>query len=270
MSHDSTKKTIIVALGVCLVCSVLVSTAAVSLSGIQKANKELDRIQNILQAGSVEYTGKDAVELYNEKIKSIVIEIKSGEILDEASLAEEIKPKNFDIKKLASDPSFGLIIDPDKDIAQIKRKPKNMIIYEVMSPDNEVEKYIFPVWGFGLWSTMYGFVALDNDLQTVEGITFYEHGETPGLGGEIDNSRWKASWKGKKVLNEKGEVVLDVIKGAVDVTSSKANMQIDGLSGSTITTKGVDQMIKYWFGDDGYGSFLDKLRKTEGGKNEEV
>ncbi len=268
MSHDSTKKIIIVALGVCLVCSVLVSTAAVSLSAIQSANRELDRIQNILQAGDIDYTGKDPIELYKESIKSIVIEIESGRILDESEYTEEIKPENFNIKKLASDPNFGVTIAPENDIAQIRRKPKHMVIYEVMSKDNTVDRYIFPVWGFGLWSTMYGFIALNNDLQTVEGITFYAHGETPGLGGEIDNPRWKSSWKGKKALNEQGEVIMEVIKGLVDLSNTNSNSQIDGLSGSTITTKGVDQMIKYWLGDQGYGSFLDILR--EEGNNEEV
>ena len=143
-----------------------------------------------------------------------------------------------------------------------------MQIYEVVDKDDHVTKLILPVYGKGLWSTMYGFLAIGNDLITIEGITFYEHGETPGLGGEIDNPRWKAIWKGKKAFDDKGNVIIEVIKGIVDRTSPSSDHQIDGLSGSTLTTRGVDYTIKYWLGEEGYGPYIDQLRK--GTANEEI
>ncbi len=264
MSHDSTKKTIVVALGVCLVCSVLVSTAAVGLSSIQEHNKKLDKIQNILSAGDIDYSTGDAAELYTQKVKPVVIELQSGEVLEENKIDPAITPENFDIKKLADDPEFGREIAPADDIAQIKRQPKYMVIYEVVNKEGAVDKYIFPIYGKGLWSTMYGFIALGHDLQQVEGFTFYEHGETPGLGGEVDNAGWKESWKGKQALDKDGNVIIEVIKGKVDPSGNNASHQIDGLSGATITTRGVDKLVKYWLGEGGYASFINKMREDGG------
>ncbi|MBN1302486.1 MAG: Na(+)-translocating NADH-quinone reductase subunit C [Melioribacteraceae bacterium] len=268
MSHDSTKKTIVVALGVCLVCSVLVSTAAVGLESIQEQNKKLDKIQNILNAGDIEYNSGDAEELYENKIEPVVIELSSGRTLDKNEITPELQPENFDIKKLSFDPDYGTDIDPSKDIAQIKRRPRFMIVYEVTSETGGIEKYIMPIYGKGLWSTMYGFIALGKDLKMIEGFTFYEHGETPGLGGEVDNPNWKKLWKGKTAYDHDGEVIIDVIKGKVDPTNKNSGHQIDGLSGATITTRGIDQLVKYWLGPEGYGPFVEKMR--EEGHNEEV
>ena len=116
-----------------------------------------------------------------------------------------------------------------------------------------------PVHGYGLWSTLYGYLAIDGDLQTVSGITFYEHGETAGLGGEVDNPRWKASWAGKSIYSG-GEVKLGVIKGSVNPSSPNAAYQIDGLSGATLTSVGVDNLVKYWMGPQGFGPVLKELK----------
>ncbi len=260
MSADSTMQTIKIAVGVCFVCSILVCTAAVGLESKQTANKTLDKIVNILKAGDLYEEGIDPIKVYEEKIKSEFVEIESGTVLDKDQYNDMINPKDFDIKKAAMSDEYGAAIDPGKDLAGIKRRPKYMQIYEVIKND-KIEEYILPVYGKGLWSTMYGFLAISKDLKTIEGITFYEHGETPGLGGEIENPRWQAIWKGKKAFNDQGEVIIEVIKGTVDQSSPSAGHQIDGLSGSTLTTRGVDYTMKYWLGDEGYGSFIENLRK---------
>ncbi len=268
MASDSIKKTIQVALGVCLVCSILVSAAAVSLSSRQAENKQLDKIKNILSAGGIDFTGKNPQQLYNEKIKAVTIELETGKILSEKAEQDLLRPENFDIKKISGMPKYSQAIPSDKDIAGIKRMPSYMVIYEVLDSKGGIDKYIFPVHGKGLWSTLYGFISLDNKLQTVEGITFYEHGETPGLGGEVDNPNWKNSWKGKKAFNENGEYIIDVLKGRVDPSNPNSIHQIDGLSGSTLTTRGVDYLMKFWLGENGYGTFLENLRKE--GSNEKI
>ena len=135
-----------------------------------------------------------------------------------------------------------------------------MVVY-LVNNDSGVEKYILPMYGKGLWSTMYGFMALNKDLRTIDGFTFYSHGETPGLGGEVDNPKWKAQWKGKQAFNENWDISIEVIKGLVDPTGPKANSQIDGLSGSTLTTRGVDKLVRFWLGDQGYGPFFKNLRR---------
>ena len=132
----------------------------------------------------------------------------------------------------------------------------------VRDADNNLEKVILPVHGYGLWSTLYGFVALESDLNTIAGLGFYEHGETPGLGGEVDNPRWKALWEGKQAYRE-GNVAISVIKGAVNPQASTAAWQVDGLSGATLTSKGVNNLVRFWLGQDGFAPFLSNLRQGE-------
>jgi Na+-transporting NADH:ubiquinone oxidoreductase subunit C len=254
-------QTVKIAVGVCFVCSILVCTAAVGLESKQTANKTLDKTLNILKAGDLYEEDIDPIKVYEENIKTDFIELETGTVLKKDQYTDMINPKDFDIKKAAMDDEYGIAIDPDKDLAGIKRRPKYMQIYEVLGKEDNIEKYIFPVYGKGLWSTMYGFLAISNDLQTIEGITFYEHGETPGLGGEIENPRWQGIWKGKKAFNDQGQVIIEVIKGQVDQSSPAADHQIDGLSGSTLTTRGLDNTIKYWLGEDGYGPYIENLRK---------
>jgi Na+-transporting NADH:ubiquinone oxidoreductase subunit C len=266
MSGDSTKKTIIVALGVCLVCSVLVSSAAVALNSIQEDNKRIDKLKNILEAGNL-YEDKASIEkIYKEKIEGVLIELKTGKVLPEEKYNDRLNVTSFNIEEMAEDPEYGADIPASEDIAGIKAKPKYMPVYEVKNK-GEIEKYIFPIYGKGLWSTLYGFLAIDKDLETIRGITFYQHGETPGLGGEVDNPKWKASWNGKKAYGENNEVKINVIKGKVDPSNPNSEYMVDGLSGATITTRGVDNFVKYWLGEHGYGPFIENLRQ-EGNQHE--
>lgn len=261
MQADGMKKTLIVALGVSLVCSIIVSAAAVSLSGIQSQNRKIDRLKNILQAGDLYQPGVDVQAIYEERIVPKLVDLSTGEIVPDDQIPDELAPTAYSIPKVAGSTEFGVAIPADQDPPGIKRKPKFMYIYQVNNAAGEMEKLIFPIFGKGLWSTMYGFLALDRDLKTIRGITFYEHGETPGLGGEVDNPRWKESWKGKTAFNDQNDIIIEVIKGQVDPGSPQANHQIDGLSGSTITTRGVDNTIEYWLGEYGYGEYLNKLRQ---------
>ncbi|MBN2001039.1 Na(+)-translocating NADH-quinone reductase subunit C [candidate division KSB1 bacterium] len=267
MSHDSTFKTIMVALGVCLVCSILVSTTAVTLNEKQEQNKKRDEIKNILAAGDLlQDNREDFLQIFQERIQPQIIELASGTPLPESEYDKNFTPENFNIKEIAKSSQYSTPLEADQDIAQIKRKPKYMIVYFVKK-EGTVEKIIVPVYGRGLWSTLYGFLALDKNLKTVRALTFYEHGETPGLGGEVDNKSWKAQWDGKKAFNDTGELVLQVLKGKVDPSKPGAESQVDGLTGATITTRGVDQLIKFWLGENGYGPFLAVLEKE--GANEQ-
>lgn len=258
MSADSTKRTIVVALGVCLVCSVLVSTAAVALKPVQDVNKKLDKITNILKAADLYKEGISVESTYENKIKPELIDLNTGKVTESDNPLLNVN--NFDVKTVASNPNLSQEIAPEKDIARIKTKPKDMAVYKVME-NGEMQKVILPVYGKGLWSTMYGFFALDKDLETIDGFTFYEHGETPGLGGEIDNPKWQHIWVGKKAFDENGNVAIEVIKGVVDQSKENAKYRVDGLSGATMTTNGVDKLVKFWLGDDGYGPFIKQLKK---------
>lgn len=260
MSQDSTLKTFQVATGVCLVCSLFVSTAAVMLAPRQGENRRLDKIENILIAGYLEEAGKSAGDIYQERVEARWVNLSDGDFVPDDQVAALPDANEFDIKAMMSDALLGEDIPPDEDIAGIKRRPKNMVVYLVKDGER-LQQVILPIYGKGLWSTLYGFIALKADLQTVSGITFYEHKETPGLGGEVDNPSWQASWRDKQAMDSTGTVVINVIKGRVDPGSDQAPRQIDGLSGATITTRGVDQLIKYWLDENGFGPFLSRLRE---------
>jgi len=270
MAADSIKKTIGVAIGVCLVCSIFVSLAYVQLKPVQDKNKELDKLKNILLAGGIEAgNGANIKAIYEKNIEPVIIDLKSGDLVDNPE--EKLKPENFDIEALSKNPKYSDMIPPDKDIAGIKRRPNKMIVYNVKNPDGsgEITKRIFPLYGRGLWSTMYGLLALDKDMSTIKGFTFYKHEETPGLGGEVDNPKWKALWKNKIAFDLSGSkthLKIEVIKGIAVRGRPEANYQIDGLSGSTLTTRGINNLVRFWLGYDGkewgttgYGPFIKKL-----------
>ena len=136
-------------------------------------------------------------------------------------------------------------------------------VYLVKNSSNQVEKIVLPIHGKGLWSTMYGFLALAPDTKTIKGLGFYEHGETPGLGGEIDNPSWKKQWVNKVVLDGKNNPQIVVVKGQVDHSDSANYNKVDGLSGATITSNGVRALVNFWVSDNGFGAFLAKYRNGE-------
>jgi Na+-transporting NADH:ubiquinone oxidoreductase subunit C len=105
-------------------------------------------------------------------------------------------------------------------------------------------------------------LALEADMQTVAGIGFYQHAETPGLGGEIDNPKWKSSWVGKQAYNN-NELVLSVLKGKADLSRPGSESQIDGLAGATLTTRGVNNLVQYWLGEQGFAPLISHLKTGE-------
>ena len=132
----------------------------------------------------------------------------------------------------------------------------------LIEKDGKYDKVILPVRGYGLWSTLYGFLALENDFNTVAGLGFYDHGETPGLGGEVDNPKWKAIWPGKEIYSD-GDVAIELVKGNVDSSTPNAENKVDALSGATLTSRGVSNLLRFWMGELGYKSFLSNLRSGE-------
>ncbi len=262
MSNDSVKKTMIVAVGVCLVCSILVSTAAVSLNKKQTENKKLDKIKNILIASGFDGDHVDIKKTFHDKFEPAIIDLKNGEPIPESKYDDILNTEDFDIKKVAASSQYGESIPADMDLARINRMPKDMLVY-FKKNHGKIEQIILPIYGKGLWSTLYGFLALDNDLKTIHGITFYEHGETPGLGGEIDNPRWKKIWKGKLAFDDNLDLKIQVIKGKVDKSRPDGVYKVDGLSGATLTTRGVNNLVRFWLGEHGYGPFLVKLREGD-------
>lgn len=255
MSHDSTSKTIGIALAVTIVSSILVSSTVVALRPIQEKNKLLEKKRNVLLAAGIEVP-KDQVDAEYEKITPVVYDLTTGQI------AADIDPADFNLKKILKDKSTVVELTKEQDKAGIKIMPKYQIVYMVKKGD-AIESLILPIYGKGLWSTVQGFLALESDLKTVKGLTFYEHGETPGLGGEIDNPRWKALWPGKQIYDESGAVAIQILKGAVTETTANKENKIDGLSGATLTARGVSNFIQFWL-TTGYSKVLTELNPEPG------
>jgi Na+-transporting NADH:ubiquinone oxidoreductase subunit C len=245
---------LIVTLGVCAFCSVLVAGAAVLLRQPQEANKLLDRKRNILMAAGLLAGDKSVDELFAD-IDARVVDLATGEY------AAGTDPETYDQRQAARDPAQSVEIPLEKDLAGNKRRARLAPVYLVRG-SAEVVKIILPVHGKGLWSTLYGFLALDaGDLSTIRALIFYEHAETPGLGGEVDNPNWRALWNGKQAFDEQGSIRIEVAKGKVDPGRPEARYQVDGISGASITTRGVGNLLKYWLGEDGFGPYLSKLKE---------
>ena len=254
MANESVQKTLGVALVLCVVCAVVVSSAAVMLRPTQEANKLLDLKTNILASAGLLKADID-VETQFAQISTRVVDLGTGRFTD------EIDPSTFDQRKSSKDPAMSVALAPNEDPAKIKRRENYATVY-IVEGQQGIEKIILPIKGYGLWSTLYGFLALESDLETVAGIGFYEHNETPGLGGEVDNPRWKASWVGKQAYSS-GQIAISVLKGRADTTLPEGNYQIDGLAGVTLTTRGVNNLVQYWLGEQGFQPLIGHLKSGE-------
>jgi Na+-transporting NADH:ubiquinone oxidoreductase subunit C len=246
---------------VCLLCSLFISFAAVSLHDKQETNKRLHRLKSVLAAGHI---GMDEPALTQDVVNGYFLQ--AGETLDAAREEPLLVAHVLDLQAGEEDSSVPAHEFKPEDAARMAAPgnaaglpdiPEKRLIFHVMKA-GKFDGVILPVEGKGLWSTLQGYIALDADMNTVEGLTYYAHGETPGLGGEVDNPLWKNRWQGRKMY-EDGRVALQVIKGSApdaDVDPYK----VDGLSGATITSRGVSNMMAFWFGEEGYRTYLDKLR----------
>ncbi len=201
-------KTIIFASILCLVCSVLLTTASTGLQSFQQKNVEMDRQKNILLAMGL---------------------IKEGQIV----AAEEIRSLYINYVK-------SLWLD---DVGQIKPSEEpleNHLPLYVYVDQEQVQAYVVPINTRGLWGKIHGYLALENDGATIRGFTVYKHSETPGLGGEIESRWFRKNFENKKIVNQTGQFVsIGIAKGAVDevVPESDRYNYVDGISGATLTGK---------------------------------
>lgn len=249
---DSTGKTVFVAVSLCLFCSMIVSVAAVSLRPIQDANKLLDKQKNILEVAGLYEDGVNIADAF-AAFEPKVVELETG------SFSDAFDAATFDDRAAADDPELSVALDEDP--AGIGRQSKFATIYLLNDSEGNLDKVILPIYGYGLWSTLYGFIAVEENGNDIFGLQFYEHAETPGLGAEVDNPRWKALWSGKALHDETGELKITVAKGVP--SAAMQNHHIDALAGATLTSVGVDNLVRFWMGEQGFAPFLENLK--EGG-----
>jgi len=249
--HETFGKTMLVVLAVCLVCSIIVAGAAVGLRPTQLNNKKIDKQSNILAVAGLE-TSKTSEEIFASNIQTKLVDLATGEFVENADTVA------YDQRKAAKNPEQSVRLSAEENVAKIGRRANLATIYLVSNDQGELQRIILPVHGAGLWSTMYAFVAVKADGNTVEALTYYEQGETPGLGGEVENPRWRALWKGKELFDAQGLPAIKVVKGQAAADSKH---EIDGLSGATLTSVGVEHTFTFWLGEQGFGPFLNKVRQ---------
>ena len=254
-NNDTIRKTLIVAVSLCLVCSALISFSDVELSDLQEANKTLDKQSKILSAAGLLEEDKDVSTIF-KSIQARIVNLETG-LFDSSINLEDYEESSF-----SRNPETSIELTSENDLALLKRRENFQTIY-LHYEEDVLNAIILPVRGYGLWGTMKGYLAIESDLKTIIGLEFFDDKETPGLGGEINNPRWKAIWKGKEIYSDSGEVVISVIKGSVDKTNDESIYQVDGLSGATITSNGVTNLLSFWLGDMGYGPLIQNLKLKE-------
>ena len=252
---------------ICLICSVIVSGSAVGLKERQEVNKLLDRQKKVLSVAGLMKDGDmlqpaEIQTLFAKRIRAVVVNLETGKIDEEATKTVA----TYDQQKAKKDPAFSK--SAPKNLAGVQRIPNKAVVYQVskneMGEDGsgfELTQYIFPVEGKGLWSTLYGFVAMAPDCNQIKGLTFYAHLETPGLGGEVDNPKWKAKWPGRKVYDDRGRIKIAVKKGPAGPPAEDP-YQVDGIAGATITSRGVTNMLHFWLGEEAFGPYIEKQKEA--------
>ncbi len=259
MSQPSTGYTVGFAAGLCIIASLFVSGAAVALKPMQDANKVLDRQKKVLGVAGLMDKGEaisadEIQKRFDENITALLVSLDSGLVVEQADNGQTAA--DYDQLKATKDPALSIATPDNK--AKVPRMAKLATVYCVKK-DNKCDQHILPIEGKGLWSTMYGFVSVDSDANTIRGITFYQHGETPGLGGEIDNVGWQKKWIGRKVYNDQGGVEIHVKKGVAGDAKSDP-YAVDGLSGATLTSNGVTYSLDLWLGEQGFESYLNNVK----------
>ncbi len=253
MNRDA-RRSLAVLAGVALVCAILVSVSTTTLRPIQERNEALQRYRNVVALTGLVDQNADDNTIFEvvEQLDARVVDLGTGEF------AAEVDPASIDTRSAINDLESSTAIPAAEDVARLGRRANHEVVYLVWQ-DQELRRVIFPISGQGMWSTMYGFIALENDLNTIAAVSFYEQAETAGLGDQIENPGWQTQWQGRKLFGDGGDLRFRISSGNVSPSSAAAAYEVDGLTGATITGNGVTNLVRYWFSSHGYGAFLSKI-----------
>lgn len=224
-------KTLGVAFGIAAACSVLVSATAVYLKPLHDANRLRE------SAGSL-FLVIDSLNAATPQTR--LINRLSGAYVDRA---EEGKTT----------------LRPDQDLAGLQNIENTLTAYEVRD-QSRINLLVLPVRGAGYKSTLHGYLALKADLNTIAALTFYQHDETPGMGARITEKEWQALWRDKKIFDPNGTIRIRVVAGP-----ATGIHEVDGITGATRTGVGVSNLVRFWLGENGYGPYLQRLRREAQG-----
>ena len=261
-NKDGLANTFLIAVFLCLICSIVVSGLAVSLKPMQQLNKELDQKKNILRAAGLLAADSDISE-DGRTVEEMFADFNVRAVnLDSGEYTDVVNVESYDPIRAAADSTVSIGLSDDDDIATLGRR-ENVSLVFIKTNDGGIDKVVIPVRGFGLWGTLYGYLALESDISTIAGLGFYQHKETPGLGGEVDNPKWKQGWQGVRLYDDGGQPAVDLVKLRSPANSDASRYEVDALSGATFTTRGVKNLVNFWAGDLGFGPFLQKLKAQQ-------
>lgn len=253
-NKDSFSRTLIFVVVLSLVCSIIVSTAAVVLRPKQQENAVLDVQRNILAVAGLLNKDTNIQQTYKDFIEPKLVNIDTGNYVAEVAGEDAAK---YNQRDAAKNDKESIKLPANEDFAKIIRRANVATVYLVKDAAGTLTKVILPIHGNGLWSMMYAFVAVATDGNTIDGITYYDQAETPGLGGEVENPTWREQFVGKKLYDMNFKPAIKILKGGAPVGTDH---QVDGLSGATLTSNGVQHTFDFWFGAQGFGPYLAKLR----------
>ena len=256
---DGIPNTLLITLLLCGIFSFVVSWAAVSLREQQQANTDLERKQRILSAAG-RYDPEVDIDIAFSRFDVRLVDLETGKFVR----LPGVDPLTYQPLRATSDEARSRELSPIEDIAVLRRRENVQKVFLLLDANGELELIVLPVRGYGLWGTMYGFLALEKDLNTIAGLEFYQHKETPGLGAEIENPRWKSLWPGKLVFGSQGGIDIAVAKGVVSADATLAEHRVDGLAGATMTSRGVTRLLQFWLGKLGFGLLLERLTNATG------
>lgn len=249
MTQTSSAKTVTIALTVALACSAMVTTAVLSLRPLQANLATLERHRIVLQ-------------LLGAHIP------KPNDTREVLSSFNALDARLYDFSTGGENTTINAhVYDPWSDTAPQRSLPLNALglaslpayapVYRVQSADG-ASRLVLPIQGKGMWSNLYGYLALAGDLKTVTDLYIYQHGETPGIGDRILHTDWIESWRGKQIGSTHGEPRLSVTNDP----SIPEELRVDVISGATITSQAVGRMVHFWLGPDGFGPLLDQWAET--------
>lgn len=254
-STSSQTRTWLTAVSIIASCSLLVSLVITVLRPIQAANNAPAQSQHLLITTGLLKKNQSMAENTNllQHIENKWLD------LDKAELSAPVNNR-ADYRSIIEDATLIQRIEKPLDIAQLGTRPKVMPIHFIHSNASKA-RVVLPVYGKGMWSMIHGYVALADDFNTIVGVNFYQQQDTPGIGDKIQAEDWAANWQGKKLYDEQGQLKLNI---GSDGGAIAPVHQIDAIAGATITVNGVENLVHYWMGEDGYGRYLRKLREASG------
>ncbi|MGI9257220.1 MAG: NADH:ubiquinone reductase (Na(+)-transporting) subunit C [Gammaproteobacteria bacterium] len=250
--RESVARTLGVAAAVAIFCSLFVSSAVLWLRPIQLAYQSIERNRAVLEASGLI---QPEVELAEAQIVERFLGLDTRIVdLDSGTFTDAVSTTGFDYRAAINDPNLTRPIPGELDIASLGRRPVYLPVYLLLD-GAAIEKIVLPIYGEGMWATIHGFISLQADLVTVDGVAFYEHGETPGIGDRFLDPEWLAQWRGQRAYDENELVALRV------GTDEGGSTGIDAITGATVTVSAIDDLVRYWLGEDGFGPFLASMRR---------